>query len=100
MANQEYRPHLPVQFLATNLHVAECQRMSTLQIHPQSLCPESRLPLMSTKLSPSLASSVRLSLSSTSPNALLTHSSASLTTTSKSGTNCKLGTALLPGTLS
>ena len=58
----------------------------------------SRLPIVSTKLSPSLASSVRLSLASISSNALRTHSSPSLTTTFKPGTNCKLGTALLPET--
>ena len=51
----------------------------------------SRLPMMSTKLSPSLVSSVRPSLASTSSNVLLTHSSPSLTTTSKSGQIAKWG---------
>ena len=94
MANHEYRPHPPIQFLTIALqNVCKCD--------PFRFSPPisySKLPMMSIKLSPSLASSVRLSLASTSSNALLTHSSPSLTTTSKSGTNCKLGTTLLSGT--
>ena len=51
-----------------------------------------------TKISPSLASSVQPSLASTSSTSPLTHSSPFLTTTLKSATNCKVGTALLPET--
>ena len=48
-ANQEYWPQLPAQFLTTNLHVAERQKMWILPIHLQYLfpncpwCPQSYL---------------------------------------------------------
>ena len=98
MANQEKRPHPPAQFFTNKS--ARC-RMS-VNVNPSDSPPLcfSKPPKMSTNYSPSLASSVRLSLASTSSNALLTHSSPSLRTTSKLGTNCKLGTVLLRGTLS
>ena len=60
--------------------------------HPVTL---SKLPMMSTKLSPWLASSAQPSLAATSSNALLTHSALCLTTTFESGTECELGTNLL-----
>ena len=40
MANQEHRPYPPLQFLTTDLHVAECQQMGIPLIHPQLLCPD------------------------------------------------------------
>ena len=58
----------------------------------------SRPPMLSMKLSPSLASSGRLSLASISSSTLLTHSSPSCTPTFELGTNCKFGTTLLSGT--
>ena len=39
MANQEYRPHPRLQFLTTDLHVAECPQVRTVQIHLQSHFP-------------------------------------------------------------
>ena len=59
----------------------------------------SKLPMLSTKLSPSFASSARPSLASTSSNALLTQSFHSLTTSiKKEGTNCELETSQLAKT--
>ena len=60
----------------------------------------SKPPMMSTKLSLSLASSVRLSLASISSNTVLTHSSPYRMATFESGTKCKFGTTLLSGTAS
>ena len=74
-------------------------RMSA-KVNPSDSLPasSSRLPTMSMKLPPSLASSVRLSLASIYSNTLLTHSSSSWTTTIELGTKCNSGTILLSGT--
>ena len=78
---------------------SERRRMSANVNSSDSLpTSSSRLPMMSMKLSPSLASSVQLSFASTSTNTLLTHSSLSSITIFELGTNCKLGTLLLSGT--
>ena len=85
MANHEYWQHPPAQSLTIYLHVVECPQKWFLLIHLHSLSPSRpRCPL-----SPLLASSSRPTPASTSADALRTHSSPSLKTTSKSGTNCK-----------
>ena len=76
------------------------RRRMSANVNPSDSPPTSlsRPPMMSMKLSPSLAFSVRLSVASISSNTLLTHSSPSWTTTFESGTNCKFGTTLFSGT--
>ena len=97
MANQEYRPHSPAQ---SDSKSARCRMSSHVNLSDSLPVSFSKPPMLSTKLSPSLAFSAPLSLASTSSNALLTHSSPSLTTTPESGTNCKFGTILPWETLS
>ena len=53
MANHEYRPHPPVQSLTINLHVAEVLKRESFRFTSNLF---SKLPMMSTKLYPSLAS--------------------------------------------
>ena len=76
------------------------RRRKSAKVNPSDSHPtsSSRPPMISMKLSPSLVSSVQLSLASISSNTLLTHSSRSWMITFELGTNCKFGTTLLSGT--